>query len=117
MNPLEAYDYLHAEFVDFAEKYRVPVAPQFGRRADVAEMGSPPYFEVCADRWFSITHEQGALDPQWNGHEGPAHMQVFADLEAHPIELLWRLRCAWFSFDVSAEKAEEDVLKIVKAAI
>jgi len=113
---LEAYDYLHAQFVDLAEQNRIPVAPQFGRRADLAEMGSPPYFEICADRWFSITHEQGTLEAQWNGREKPAHMQVFADLDACPVEFLWRVRLAWFNFDGrTTEDAEEDVLSIVKA--
>jgi hypothetical protein len=113
MDKPEAYDYLHARFVQLAEERQIPVAPQFGSRA---RLGSPPYLEICADRWFSITHEQGMLDPQWNGHHDPAHMQVFADLDAYKIDVLWRLRCAWFTFHMSAEEAEEDVLKIVKAA-
>lgn len=115
MNALEAYDLLHARFVQLAEEHQIPAAPQFGRRASLVEHGSPPYLEVCADRWFSITLEQGTLDPQWDGQHDPAHMQVFADLDTHGIDVLWRLRCAWFNFNQSAQDAEADVLEIMKA--
>lgn len=117
MDALKAYDYLHAEFVKLAEERQLPVAPQFGRRANMGEIGSPSYFEDCADRCLSITHQEGTLDPQWNGHEDPAHLQVFADLDDYAVELLWRIRCAWFNFDGNTtEQAEENVLKIAKAA-
>jgi len=114
MDRLEAYEYLNARFVEFAEAHQRPVSPVLGRRSGVAEMGSPPYLERCADRVFSISHEDGAIDAQWNGLD-PAHMQIFADLLIHPFELFWRLRSAWFNFEVKAEQAEKDVLEIVRA--
>ncbi|WP_294121418.1 hypothetical protein [Sphingomonas sp.] len=115
MDDVEAYEYLNARFIEFAEEHRRPVAPMLGRRHSVVEMGSPPYIEVCIDRWFSVTPDHGMLDVQWNGLE-PAHMQVFADLQSHPFDLFWRLRCAWFNFDVSLEQAEKDVRELARCA-
>jgi hypothetical protein len=115
MNEVEAYEYLNARFIEFADDHRRPITPMLGRRQGVAEMGSPPYMEVCVDRWFSITHDQGSLDVQWNGLE-PPHMQVFADLQSYPFELFWRFRCAWFNFDVSLDQAEQDVRELARCA-
>jgi len=119
MNDVEAYEYLNARFVEFAEVHQRPVSPVFGRRSGVAEMGSPSFFEICADRWFSITNENSPLDAQWNGLRDPAHMQIFADLSAHPFEVFWKLRCVWFNFEsgVDLEQAEERVLEIVRGTV
>jgi len=115
MDRVEAYEFLNAQFIKLAEEKNRPIAPLFGRRHGVTEFGEPPYSEITGDRWFSIFPETGQIDAQWNGLE-PAHMQVFVDLDAHSIDLLWRLRCAWFNFDVDTAQAELDVREAVTEA-
>jgi hypothetical protein len=116
MDAHEAYDYLHAQFVHLAEEHRIPIAPQFGRRANMVTFGTAPYFEVIGDRFFSIADERGALEAQWDGQRDPAHLKVFANLDACPIDILWHLRCAWFDFEVSLDEAEKAVLQVASVA-
>jgi len=115
MDRVDAYEFLNTQFIRLAEEKGRSIAPVFGRRRGVVEYGEPPYSEISGDRWFSIYPETGQIDAQWNGLE-PAHLQVFVDLDIHCIDLLWRLRCAWFNFDVDTVQAELDVRGVVTEA-
>ena len=114
MNDLEAYERLNGGFIELAEAQGVPIRPTLGRKN--TDCLSPAYVEADQDRWISIIHEPGTLDPQWNGQHQPAHMQVFADLDAYDVDLLWRLRCAWLNYRVTTDQAEEDLFKVLETA-
>jgi hypothetical protein len=114
MDQASAYELLNRRFIELAEAQGQVIQPRLGRSRDLQD--SPVYIEVAGDRWLSIYHEQGTLDPQWNGQVDPAHMQVFADLGAHDTDLLWQLRCAWLNYQVDHDRAEEDLFAILQSA-
>ena len=114
MDQATAYERLNSRFIELAEAQGQVIQPRLGRSRDLAN--SSTYFEAWQDRWLSIYHEQGTLDPQWNGQVDPAHMQIFADLDVHDIDLLWRLRCAWLNLRVNLDRAEEDLFAILQDA-
>jgi hypothetical protein len=117
MDQATAYGRLNSRFIELAEGQGQVVRPTLGRSRDLQD--SPAYCETWQDRWLSIYndhHEQGILDPQWNGQVDPAHMQIFVDLNVHDIDILWRLRCAWLNFRVDLNRAEEDLFAILRSA-
>lgn len=114
MDQVSAYERLNRRFIDLAEAQGQEIRPALGRSRDLEN--SPVYFEIAGERWLSIYDEQGQLDPQWNGQVNPAHMQVFADLNVHDIDLLWRVRCAWMNFPADLDRAEKDVFAILQSA-
>lgn len=112
MDPLEAYDYLYNALVEVAEIERRSFGPLRGRRHSIAHLGSPPFLEILDGRWLTIAHTEGEFDVQWDAPDY-RKLDAFANLEKIPIELLWKVRCAWFNSSVGAEKAADDVIHLL----
>lgn len=115
MNQVEAYQFLNRRFIAMAEEQGVQFAPRLGRERMVRDGFGLPYFEieggVTDRRWFSIDVIAQGLDAQADPFQPDSEpsMKIFAsDLEAN-APLLWKLRCAWFNFQVDWEQAEADV--------